>query len=306
MTPAPDADRLREHLTTRHQVPVLSVEPFQPPDGSTFDVRLADGRRWVARVGRDATRATIEARLLDRLEQAGFPAERCACPEPVSDWDGRAVLVTGFVEGTRAEPSGRTWATLGALLGRLNARAGTGLPPAGAWHHLATGSPRAELDAATALLDQTLRATSGPEAAAVAALLDEVEEIDDAADLPHAVVHPDCVPVNAIVDPDGRHVLVDWTGAGNGPRIWSLALPLWAATARSPKLTDVFLSRYLRHSPLTGPEVERLAGIVAARPLLLDVWLVTHGRRSATSAVAALGRHRSLGETAAARVSAAD
>ena len=48
------------------------------------------------------------------LEEAGFPAERCAHPSPVTALDGQAVLVTTFVTGSPSGPTtppGGPWAT---------------------------------------------------------------------------------------------------------------------------------------------------------------------------------------------------
>jgi thiamine kinase-like enzyme len=52
---------------------------------------------------------------------------------------------------------------------------------------------------------------------------DASEEARFVADLPQALVHPDPCGANAIVTSAGRPVLVDWTGAGPGPRVLSLA-----------------------------------------------------------------------------------
>ena len=80
-----------------------------------------------------------------------------------------------------------------------------------------------------------------------------------AQDLPHAFVHPDFVPANAIPTPDERLVIVDWAGAGRGPRLWSLGFLLWASGARSMRLVDVVVSRYRRHVVLEPEELTRLA-----------------------------------------------
>lgn len=45
------------------------------------------------------------------------------------------------------------------------------------------------------------------------------------------------VPANALDTGDGV-TIVDWTGAGRGPRLWSLGFLLFAAGARSPKAVD--------------------------------------------------------------------
>ena len=60
-------------------------------------------------------------------------------------------------------------------------------------------------------------------------LCDLVEQSDDCSDLPHAFVHPDFVLANAIPTADERLVIVDWAGAGRGPRLWAIGFLLWAA-----------------------------------------------------------------------------
>ena len=71
----------------------------------------------------------------------------------------------------------------------------------------------------------------------------KLEDLDDGADLPHAFVHPDFVPANAITTPDDHRVIVDWAGAGNGPRLWSLAFLLWAGGVRDLRLVDGWRQR---------------------------------------------------------------
>src|SRR5512140_573330 len=54
----------------------------------------------------------------------------------------------------------------------------------------------------------------------------------DGSDLPSALIHPDCQLSNAIRDPRGRISLIDWEGAGVGPRLWPLGLLLFSAVVR--------------------------------------------------------------------------
>jgi Ser/Thr protein kinase RdoA (MazF antagonist) len=120
-------------------------------------------------------------------------------------------------------------------------------------------------------------------------------------DLPHAFVHPDFVPANAIPTPDEHLVIVDWTGAGRGPRLWSLAFLLWAAGARSLRLVDVAVSRYRKHVTLEPDELTRLAGAIRARPLTLECWAFCAGRRELADAVERVSAATELADTIAAR-----
>lgn len=207
-----------------------------------------------------AVGATVE--LLRRLAGTRFPAERLAHDEPVSVCGDRPVLVTEFVDGARAPGTARMYAAFGGLLGALHARPGDALPLGGGWHHLvAQGTPRDEIDAALALLH---RADGGPHV--LGPLHDALSGLDDCGDAPHGVVHPDFVPVNAIRPPEGGVVIVDWAGAGRGPRLWSLGFLLWAAGARELGLVDAVAGRYRTQLQLTPGELERLPGAIRARP----------------------------------------
>jgi len=72
---------------------------------------------------------------------------------------------------------------------------------------------------------------------------------------------------------------VDWTGAGRGPRLWSFGFLLWAAGAAGMPCVQAVASGYRAHVRLLPEELDRLAGAVAARPLVLDCWSFATGRR---------------------------
>ncbi len=290
---ARNTDGLAGHLADRYDIEVTGLDEL---DLGVFRVEKSDGQPWVARVFpaiRPLAQAHGDAELLRRLKQGGFPAERCAHPEPVSVLADQGVLVTEFVPGSPPDRKPRTVAILGALLGRLHARPGEGVRPGGAWHHLAVaGGPAEEIEAALTLLN-----SSG----APHRLSEEVRELDDCADLPHSLVHPDFVPPNAIQTAEGGLVIVDWTGAGRGPRLWSLGFLLFVAGARSLKLVDVVVSRYRRHTQLQPAELERLADAILARPLLMDCWSVAMGRKDADQVSAQCADLRRLAERIAAQ-----
>lgn len=264
---------LAGHLDRCYQAGVAAVEEL---DLGVYRVERASGAPWVARVF-PATRplAAVEgdAEILRRLERGGFPAERCADLEPVSSLEGRPVLVTEFVPGRRAGPGRRTFAVLGELLGRLHARTSqTVLRSGGGWHHMtAQGGPSDELEAARSLLAER-RPRSGVGRAWSDALADALARADDAHGLPESLLHPDFAPANAIADGEGRLVVVDWSGAGRGPRLWSLAFLLWAAGAREIGLVDAVVWRYGSHVALQADEVERLGAVISAPPLVLASW----------------------------------
>jgi Ser/Thr protein kinase RdoA (MazF antagonist) len=283
-------DQLPTHLEQQYGIEVAGVTEL---DVGVYRVAQAGASDWAARVfpaARPVSAAEGDTRVLRALAQGGFPAERCVAESPVSVLAGQPVLVTEFVAGERPRGNGRTYAILGALLGRLHARPGDGLPPGGGWHHLALeGTPIDEVAAARSLLAE-LESQAGAADADGFAVLDEALAAAAATTvgLPESFVHPDFVPVNAVTpadDPDGHPAIVDWTNAGRGPRVWSLGFVLWAAGARDLRLVDAFVSRYRRHVSLENAELAALPVAIAARPLTMSIWSLAVGRGQVAQAV---------------------
>jgi len=295
-------DLLGAHLEERYGICVAGITAL---DAGVFRVERSDGPSWVARVfpaARPLDGVEGDAAILRVLEREGFPAERCAHADPVSAFAEEGVLVTEFVEPAAPLARGHPAAILGALLGRLHANPGTGLRAGGAWHHLSfVGGPREEIAAAAGLLEDARPRVGARELGLYDRLRDEVRVTDDGSDLPHAFVHPDFVPANAIPTPEQRLVVVDWTGAGRGPRLWSLGFLLWASGARSLRLVDVVVSRYRRHVSLEQTELARLAGAIRGRPVMLECWAFCAGRRKLAEAVARVSHATELADGIAAR-----
>jgi Ser/Thr protein kinase RdoA (MazF antagonist) len=296
----PRVEGLEGHLEERYDVGVAELVPL---DVGVFRVDRRDGARWVARVfpaERPLAGVHEDAAILQRLEQSGFPAERCADPEPVSELAGQGVLVTGFLEDHGPIRPGRTAALLGALLGGLHANPATNARAGGAWHHLSfTGGPREELAAMAELLEDHLSEVRVRELPLFDRLRDEIDRIDDCHDLPHAFVHPDFVPANAISTADERLAIVDWTGAGRGPRLWSIGFLLWAAGAGDLRLVDLVVSRYRRAIELEPAELDRLEGAIRGRPVVLEAWSVCAGRRELAAAIERIERADELARSIA-------
>jgi Ser/Thr protein kinase RdoA (MazF antagonist) len=282
----PRVEGLAAHLEERYGVGVAELVRL---DAGVFRVDRRDGSRWVARVfpaRRPLDGVEGDAAILRRLEQGGFPAERCAHPQPVSELAGQGVLVTEFLEDHGPLRPGRPAALLGFMLGRLHAHEATNARPGGAWHHLSfAGGPREERTAAAELLEDYLPEVRVRELSLFDRLRDEVDRIDDCHDLPHAFVHPDFVPANAISTADEKLAIVDWTGAGRGPRLWSIGFLLWAAGARELRLVDLVVSRYRRSIELEPAELDRLEGAIRGRPVALEAWSVCAGRRELPAAL---------------------
>jgi Ser/Thr protein kinase RdoA (MazF antagonist) len=169
--------------------------------------------------------------------------------------------------------------------------------PGGAWHHLAEGSPGDELTAVPDLLDDRARTAGADDRAACDTLRREISGLDAGAGLPEALIHPDFVMANVVAAPDTGMVLVDWAGAGRGPRAWSLAFLLYAEAAKNVLRIDL-VQQHIRLEP---EELKRLEPTIRARPIVLAAWSFCLGRRETTQMVQAVTAARSLAQAAAAR-----
>ena len=235
-----------------------------------------DGAPWVARMqvlGRPPGRAAGDAEVLRFLERQDFPAERCAHADPVSELDGRAVLVTEFVAGGSWRGTTAAWRRLGAMVGRLATMEtpdGPARRPAGSLHHLPQyeGGPDQDLAAAAAMLADLDGRVPAEHAETYAALRGLLDRGDDCRGLPEAFIHPDPAHVNVITAGAGM-VLVDWTGAGRGARLASLAVLLQCA---GPRYAAGVMRGYREYQELTAEELGRLDGVLWIRPLWLAAW----------------------------------
>jgi methyltransferase (TIGR00027 family) len=332
-------DSLPAHLEGQYGIAVTGLTEL---DVGVLRVDRSDGPSWVARVfpaARPVECAEGDAAILGYLEQLDFPAERCPAAPAVTVHERQAVLVTEFLPGLKAGSSRRTCGQLGDLLGRLHTLPRHTLPPpalraspspvtdatarpGGAWHHLAfEGGPRAELDAALALLDAASDRVPAGQSQLFAQLRAEIERTDDGHGLPEALIHPDFVPANAITTTvrehsdegsgrrgaraDGGLTLVDWAGAGLGPRLWSLAFLLWASGGRALTGVDAAVDGYLRHVNPEPPELSRLGAVILARPLVFSCWAFCLGRRELPAIVAELPALRDHANAIAARATQA-
>jgi Ser/Thr protein kinase RdoA (MazF antagonist) len=269
----PGADALPAHLEDRYGIRVTATARL---NAGVFRVERADGPPWVARLflsGRPVCRAEEDAEMLRFLGRRGFPAERCAHAEPVSALGGRAVLVTEFVAGTRPPRTAAAHRALGDLLGRLHTmpvEPGPAQRPGGALHHLPDyeGDPGRDLAAAAALLADLGGRVPDQHRDLYERIQKLLPEADDGRGLTEAFCHPDPVRDNVILTRGGP-VFVDWTGAGRGPRLASLAGLLHTA---GPEGAAAVLAGYRRHTDLTAAELGRLEGVLWIRPLWLAAW----------------------------------
>jgi Ser/Thr protein kinase RdoA (MazF antagonist) len=277
------APRLAVHLERRYRVRVAGVRLLQPWNPSVHRVDRHDGPSWVARVfpaARPVDRVAGDAEILRLLEEHGYPAERCAHAEAVSELDGRGVLVTTYLDGTEPAGGARTLGRLGELVGRLAVlpTPGAAAREAGSWggdpRH--EGLPREDVAAAVEVLAEVADQVPPAHRARYEALLEQLGRADDCGDLPRALIHPDPVPVNAIARPDGALALVDWTAAGRGPRIASFAWLLTGAELPGggwdPDRVDAAVAGYRAHVRLEADELARLGAAMRVRALYFAGW----------------------------------
>jgi Ser/Thr protein kinase RdoA (MazF antagonist) len=288
-------------------------------DQGVFRVSQPAGPAWVARIfpaARPVSAVAGDAEILRFLAGHRFRAERPAASDPVSELDGQGVLVTEYVDDVPRQQRrdeirrlGGFW-TLGVMLGELHTLPGSdGSPrapgaiarPGGAWHHLAEGLPRDEIAAAARILDEAEERIPATERKAYAALRAQVAGLDGGDGLPHALTHPDFVLANVIPSPSRGMVMVDWTGSGQGPRLWSLAFLLYAAGGRGLNRVDSAIRGYLTQVQPEPEELDRLAGLIRVRPAMFGVWAVGQGRKSVAEAWRGVTETRALTDAVAAR-----
>lgn len=299
---AVDPEAVADALSAAHGIEVAGMDAL---DAGVWRVRRRDGPDWVARAfpaSRPVDAVRGDAGILAWLAEHDYPAERLAAEDAVSVVDGHPVIVTGFVHPVPREERRDTikaagsLRALGGMVARLHALSlAPGAPsrPGGAWHHAAEGAPRAELDAATAWLVEAMATAPAGDREPLAELIAALDDADDGAGLPAGVVHPDPVLANVVAAPGPGMVLVDWAGAGIGPRVWPLAFLLWAEGVKDLRRVDLVAAGYRRvlgselgpDGALEPEEIERLAGLIPARHLVFTALNVARGRLRPAAAV---------------------
>jgi hypothetical protein len=268
---------------------VLDVDVYRlrPTDGGSDLVARAFG------AGVEAATVNAAARVLTGLAGTPFPAERCASDSAVLPLGGgRHLLVTEYVEPIPAPGPGFILAWCAGLLARLATRSARDLPPGGGWHRLGA-TPSHEIAEALRLGGEL-----GP---SVGELVDTLAGADDGTGLPEALIHADLTPPNAVPRGDQPPVIIDWIGAGRGPRVWPLAFLLFAAGPRGARRG---LDRYTRSISLSEEELLRLPGMLITRPLALDLWSVAHERMTVQQSITRCHAHRARAVAVAALASA--
>ena len=272
---SPVAERLVAHLRDRYRIDATRATPLSQHVDYVMRIDRGDGDPWVARAfppARPVAGAKGDAEILRSLERHGYPAERLAVDDAVSDFEGSAVLVTKFV-ANRSLPQEQWGPVLGDLLGRLHA-----LPvdetitrPGGAegGDSSREGGPRQDLLAALAFLDSVDTKVAAPDRDQFEALRERVRTADAGEGLPESLVHGNVLagnPDHAVMTDDGP-LVVNWKGAGRGPRLADLGWVLWGCWNEADAIP--LIDAYRRHVELTDEELDRLDAVMAIRPLYL-------------------------------------
>lgn len=274
--PAAGLALVRDHLADRYGIAVKKLTAL---DCGVYRIDRADGSKWVARVfppARLGSTVERDATVLALLESLDFPAERLADEEPVSEVEEHAVLVTEFVDG---KPPGGTavvgrWH--GDALGRLHSIPLDVVPPGvgGGWHSLSLngGGRAADIAILSELLEDLKRVLPAGERKSVDALLAALAAVDLCEGLPPALVHVDFGGPNVLKSADGSFTVIDWIGAGVGPRIESVAATLGPLPPAAQKAA---ITAYREHVELTAEELDRLEGTLLTHQLVLACWSAT-------------------------------
>jgi Ser/Thr protein kinase RdoA (MazF antagonist) len=291
----PVAGRLLEHLRDRYGIDPVAATKLSVHKTYVFRIDRNDGSPWVARAFPPARpRAGVEgdAAILGFLERQGYPAERLAADDGVSDFDGSAVLVTRFIEGTPLPDGPAKFAILGELLGRLHA-----LPyedcvsrPGGASGEDPgrEGAPRQDLLAALSFLDAVDTKVAAADRERFEQLRDRVRSADDGHGLPEGLLHGNLLhaPDHAILSDQGP-VAINWKASGRGPRLADLAYLIWGTGSWNPRRPnqeqlDAAVSAYRLHIEPTEDELGRLEAVMYVRTLYLACFgyrrALTNGR----------------------------
>jgi Ser/Thr protein kinase RdoA (MazF antagonist) len=278
----PVPERLLAHLRDRYGIDPVAATKLSVHKTYVFRIDRNDGSPWVARAfppGRPRAGVEGDAAILRFLERQGYPAERLAVDDAVSDFDGSAVLVTRFVEGVRLPDGAAKFAMMGALLGRLHALPyddSVGRPGGASGEDPSReGAPRQDLLAALSFLDAVDTKVPAAERERFEQLRDQVRSADDGHGLPEGLLHGNLLhaPDHAILSEQGP-VAISWKASGRGPRLADFAYLIWGTGSWNPRRPnqewiDAAVNAYRRYVELTGDELDRLAAVMYIRALYL-------------------------------------
>lgn len=209
----PSGAQLLAHLGDRYGIEPVAATRLSVHKTYVFRIDRGDGDPWVARAfppARPRSGVEGDASILRFLERMGYPAERLAVDDPVSDLADGAVLVTRWVQGDQLLETAEKFAIMGDLLGRLHALPdvdSVGRPGGSSGEDPSReGAPGQDLLAALAFLDAVDTKVADVDRPRFERLRGAVRSADDGSGLPEALVHGNLLhaPDHAILGPRGR------------------------------------------------------------------------------------------------------
>jgi Ser/Thr protein kinase RdoA (MazF antagonist) len=272
----PAADRLLAHLRDRYGIDAVAATKLSVHKTYVFRIDRGDGHPWVARAyppARPRHGVEGDAAILRFLQEQDYPAERLAAEDPVSDFEGSAVLVTRFVDGVPLPDPPQKFTMMGDLMGRLHA-----LPfdesasrPGGASGEDPSreGLPRQDLLAALSFLDAVDTKVAAADRPRFERLRHQVRTADDGSGLPEGLLHGNLLhaPDHAVLT-DAGPIAINWKASGRGPRLADFAYLIWG-TWHNRDMIDAAVTAYRRHVEPTDEELDRLEAVMYIRPLYL-------------------------------------
>jgi Ser/Thr protein kinase RdoA (MazF antagonist) len=278
----PVPERLLAHLRDRYGIDPVAAAKLSVHKTYVFRIDRNDGSPWVARAfppARPRAGAEGDAEVLRFLERQGYPAERLAVDDAVSEFDGSVVLVTRFVEGVQLPDGAAKFAMMGELLGRLHALPyddSAGRPGGASGEDPSReGTPRQDLLAALSFLDAVATKVAAAERDRFEQLRDQVRSADDGHGLPEGLLHGNLLhaPDHAVLTEQGP-VAINWKASGRGPRLADFAYLVWGTGAWNPRRPDqqridAVVDAYRRHVEPADDELDRLEAVMSIRPLYL-------------------------------------
>lgn len=276
------AARLGALLEREYRLRIEKLTPFfELPDRAVYRADTAAGEALVVRLfpaTRPLDRIEGDAAVLRYAAAAGIPAEQhvaAADGRASVQLGGRGLMVTRHVAGGRPDRDEEGLRQMGEIAGRLSSL----LPAPGdvQLNRRAGSLPREDLAQGRAWLDR-VRAVPGGRRDEVEVIGRALDGTSDCESLPAALIHPDCQAVNAIRDGEGTVTMIDWAGAGLGPRIVPLGLVLFSCVVQTaeddPPALDLgrvepIVEGFCRHGIVTVAELDHLADAVRFRPLVI-------------------------------------
>ena len=290
-------EQVPAHLEATYGIDVAQVSEL---DRGVLRIDRRDGPSWVARLfpaARPLELVRGDAEILQALGELGRRVERCAAEEPVTELEGQGLLVTELVPSVpRSDRRAaiRAAGGLAAIGGRL-AHLGTleAVRPAmaraeGPGTTSRTAGRRPSSPPRATCSTTSVASSRHPGVRCWTACATRSRRWTTARDCPRRSSTPTTCSRTSWRRPTADSSRS--TGrVGAWPAAWALAVLLWSAGyAGDLARVDRVVAGYRHVAALEEAELERLAGMVRARPVVFACWGFCMGRRTLEEAAASL------------------